>query len=461
MKNHGQHLCLIDGSGFLFRAFHALPPMTRKDGTPVNAVFGFTKMVMKLIEDTNATHIAVIFDRARKTFRSEIYADYKSNRPPPPDELIPQFQLVREATEAMNLPAIDMDGFEADDLIATYARQASEDGADVTIVSSDKDLMQLVTDRVTMLDAMKSRVIGPEQVREKFGVGPERVVDVQALAGDSVDNVPGVEGIGVKTAAQLINEYGDLDSLLGRAEEITQPKRRERLIEQADMARLSRELVRLQDEAPIERGWTSFEAKNLDPNILLPFLEQQNFQSLLSTMASRLGAKDSGTSSTIDNNNPAQAAPYELIQTEEALKTWIDQASRAGILSIDTETNNLNALRAQLVGISLALAPGKACYIPVAHKSLGDGETGDLLNAPVPTKRPKQISLEKVIELLKPLLEDLGVLKIGQNIKYDRHVMERYGINIDPIDDTMLLSYVLEGGLRGHGMDEWPHKYWV
>ena len=454
MKPKSKHLCLIDGSGFLFRAFHALPPMTRKDGTPVNAVFGFTKMVMKLIEDTNSTHMAVIFDRARKTFRSEIYANYKSNRPPPPDELIPQFQLVREATEAMNLPAIDMDGFEADDLIATYARQASEDGADVTIISSDKDLMQLVTGRVKMLDAMKSRLIGPEQVREKFGVGPEHVVDVQALAGDSVDNVPGVEGIGVKTAAQLINQYGDLDSLLDRAAEIKQPKRRERLIEQADMARLSRELVRLHDKVPVEHGWTSFEAKNFDPYTLLPFLEQQNFQSLLSTMASRLGLKSHDTRSTVDGHHTAKAKAYALIQTEKALKSWIKEASSAGVLSIDTETNNLDPLRAELVGISLALAPGQACYIPVAHKSLSEGETGDLLNDPAATKRPKQISLEKVIELLKPLLEDPGVLKIGQNIKYDKHVMEPHGIKIGPIDDTMLLSYVLDGGLRGHGMDE-------
>ena len=452
MSDQTKHVFLIDGSGFLFRAFHALPPMTRDDGTPVNAVFGFTKMVMKLIDETDADYIAVIFDRARKTFRSEIYADYKANRPPPPDELIPQFQLVRDATEAMNVPAIDMDGFEADDLIATYARQAAEAGAEVTIVSSDKDLMQLVTDKITMFDAMKNRVIGHEQVVEKFGVGPDRVVDVQSLAGDSTDNVPGVQGIGVKTAAQLINEYGDLNSLLANAGEIKQPKRREKLIEQADMARISRELVRLDDNVPVTHDWESFKVKAPDPDVLLPFLKQQNFRSLVSTMQARLGmAPDTGGGG---GDAVEDEVYYELVQTEDALAAWIAEADKAGAVAVDTETTGLDSMQAKLVGVSLAVTAGRACYIPLGHKATDAGTTGDLLDKSKSEPAPKQVALDRALNLLKPLLEDPAVLKIGQNIKYDKQVLMRYGIDIVPIDDTMLISYVLEGGLHGHGMDE-------
>ena len=452
MSDQPKHVFLIDGSGFLFRAFHALPPMTRDDGTPVNAVFGFTKMVMKLIDETDADYIAVIFDRARKTFRSEIYADYKANRPPPPDELIPQFQLVRDATEAMNVPAIDMDGFEADDLIATYARQAAEAGAEVTIVSSDKDLMQLVTDKITMFDAMKNRVIGHEQVVEKFGVGPDRVVDVQSLAGDSTDNVPGVQGIGVKTAAQLINEYGDLNSLLANAGEIKQPKRREKLIEQADMARISRELVRLDDNVPVTHDWESFKVKAPDPDVLLPFLKQQNFRSLVSTMQARLGmAPDTGGGG---GDAVEDEVYYELVQTEDALAAWIAEADKAGAVAVDTETTGLDSMQAKLVGVSLAVTAGRACYIPLGHKATDAGTTGDLLDKSKSEPAPKQVALDRALNLLKPLLEDPAVLKIGQNIKYDKQVLMRYGIDVVPIDDTMLISYVLEGGLHGHGMDE-------
>lgn len=454
MTDQPKHLFLIDGSGFLFRAFHALPPMTRDDGTPVNAVFGFTKMVMKLIDDTDADYIAVIFDRARKTFRSEIYADYKANRPPPPDELIPQFQLVRNATEAMNVPAIDMDGFEADDLIATYARQAAEAGAEVTIVSSDKDLMQLVTDKVTMLDAMKNRVIGHEQVVEKFGVGPDRVVDVQSLAGDSTDNVPGVQGIGVKTAAQLINEYGDLDSLLANAEEIKQPKRRERLIEQADMARISRELVRLDQNVPVTEAWESFAVKSPDPNVLLPFLREQKFRSLVSTMEARLGVEPGDRVAGGSGNAALDEVSYELVQTEDALKAWIAEADEAGAVAVDTETTSLNSMQAELVGVSLAVTAGRACYIPLGHKAADAGITGDLLCEAESAPSPEQVVMDRALGLLKPLLEDPAVLKIGQNIKYDKQVLVRYGIDVAPVDDTMLISYVLEGGLHGHGMDE-------
>ncbi|MBT6093986.1 MAG: DNA polymerase I [Rhodospirillaceae bacterium] len=446
-----KHLFLVDGSGFIFRAFHALPPMTRGDGTPVNAVFGYTKMLMKLLDDTDADHVAVIFDRARKTFRSDIYPQYKAHRPPPPDELIPQFQLVRDATEALNLPAIDMDGFEADDLIATYARQASAQGIEVTIVSSDKDLMQLVDENITMLDAMKNRVIGHDQVVEKFGVGPDRVVDVQALAGDSSDNVPGVEGIGVKTAALLINEYGDLDTLLERAGEIKQPKRRERLQEQADMARVSRELVRLRDDVPITAEITDFAVKQPDPDVLLGFLSEQGFKSLVATISAQIGGNAGDTHAP---DTPPATTEYELVQDLDALKPWIAAAQDAGLVAVDTETTSLNSMQAELVGVSLSVEPGRACYVPLAHKVPGSGETGDLLGGMSDIETPKQIDISDALELLRPLLADPSVLKIGQNLKYDMQVLRRYGVGITPLDDTMLLSYVLEGGLHGHGMDE-------
>ena len=446
-----KHLFLVDGSGFIFRAFHALPPMTRDDGTPVNAVFGYTKMLMKLLEDTDADHVAVIFDRARKTFRSDIYPEYKAHRPPPPDELIPQFQLVRDATEALNLPAIDMEGFEADDLIATFARQASARGIEVTIVSSDKDLMQLVDDRVTMLDAMKNRVIGHEQVINKFGVGPEKVVDVQALAGDPSDNVPGVEGIGVKTAAQLINEYGDLDTLLDRAEEIKQPKRRERLMTQANMARISRDLVTLKDDVPVEQIIDDFALKPPDANVLMSFLQEQGFQSLVISVGARLGGDAMAGASVY---TPPESTEYELVQALDALKAWIARAEEAGYVAIDTETTSLNSMQAELVGVSMSVEPGRACYIPLAHKALEAGETGDLWVDTDGDEAPTQVPFDEALALLKPLFADASVLKIGQNLKYDTQVLARYGLEISPIDDTMLLSYVLEGGLHGHGMDE-------
>ncbi len=446
-----KHLFLVDGSGFIFRAFHALPPMTRDDGTPVNAVFGYTKMLMKLLEDTDADHVAVIFDRARKTFRSDIYPEYKAHRPPPPDELIPQFQLVRDATEALNLPAIDMEGFEADDLIATFARQASARGIEVTIVSSDKDLMQLVDDRVTMLDSMKNRVIGHEQVINKFGVGPEKVVDVQALAGDPSDNVPGVEGIGVKTAAQLINEYGDLDTLLDRAEEIKQPKRRERLMTQANMARISRDLVTLKDDVPVEQSIDDFAVKPPDADVLMSFLQEQGFQSLVISVGARLGGDAPAGASVY---TPPESTEYELVQALDGLKAWIAWAEEAGYVAIDTETTSLNSMQAELVGVSMSVEPGRACYIPLAHKTPEAGETGDLWGDTDGGEALAQVPFDEALALLKPLFADASVLKIGQNLKYDTQVLARYGLEIAPIDDTMLLSYVLEGGLHGHGMDE-------
>jgi len=457
MTDTPKHVFLIDGSGFIFRAFHALPPMTSPEGTPVNAVFGFTKMLMKLLDDTDADRIAVIFDRARKTFRSNIYADYKANRPPPPEELIPQFALVREATEALNVPAVDMDGFEADDLIATYARKAAEQGAEVTIVSSDKDLMQLVGPKITMLDAMKNRVIGEAEVVEKFGVGPDKVIDVQALAGDSSDNVPGVQGIGVKTAAQLIEEYGDLDSLLERAGEIKQPKRREKLIEQAEMARISRDLVTLRDDAPVETSLDDFHVREPEPEVLLGFLQAQGFKSLVVQWQARLGTEGGD----LAGGETGSAGPeYELVTDADALKRWITEAAKEGTVAVDTETTSVDSMTAELVGISLSVHPGRACYIPVAHKKPGGQASLDLLAAAEMEEAAndngdiEQMERQEALDLLKPLLEDRGVLKIGQNIKYDMHIFERYGVSVAPVDDTMLLSYCVDGGLHGHGMDE-------
>jgi DNA polymerase-1 len=453
--NAAKHVFLIDGSGFIFRAFHGLPPMTRPDGTPVNAVFGFTKMIMKLLEDTDADRIAVIFDQARKTFRSDIYPAYKAHRPPPPEELIPQFALVREATQALNIPAIALEGFEADDIIATYAREAVEQGADVTIVSSDKDLMQLVNDKVTMLDAMKNKVIMAEQVFEKFGVGPEKVIEVQALAGDSADNVPGVQGIGVKTAAQLLDEYGDLDTLLERAGEIKQPKRREKLLEQADMARISRQLVTLKDDVPLDQSVFEFVVRQPEPEILLNFLQEQGFRSLITSVSAKLGVSAEDTLNAGDGSL-SKGPEYELVQSEERLRAWVDDANREGVVAVDTETTGLDPLQVELVGISLAVHEGKACYIPLAHKPEPSQGTLDLLDAPAeePSTEIVQINSDVALGILKPLLEDRGVIKIGQNIKYDQHVFEKRGITVFPVDDTMILSYSVDGGLHGHGMDE-------
>jgi DNA polymerase-1 len=416
-------------------------------------------MLMKLVEDADAEYVAVIFDRARKTFRNDIYPDYKAHRPDPPEELIPQFALVRAAAEALNVAQVEMDGFEADDLIATYARRARESGHDVTIVSSDKDLMQLVGEGVVMYDAVKERRIGVAEVEEKFGVGPDKVIDVQALAGDSSDNVPGVPGIGLKTAAQLIQEYGDLDTLLSRAGEIKQPKRREALIAEAESARLSRRLVTLRDDVPVPRDLEDLRVKKPDPAKLLAFLKTQAFKSLIATVESRWG-KATGLE---EPSAPAKAttkkgkeAKYELVQDSDTLKRWVEDATRAGVVAVDTETTSLDPLRADLVGVSLALGDGHACYIPLGHRApaaqgaldLGDG------GGKVGAKAPKQIPLKEALALLKPLLEDSAVLKVGQNIKYDMQVLAKLGVDIQPFDDTMLLSYVLEGGLHGHGMDE-------
>jgi DNA polymerase-1 len=462
-----KHVCLIDGSGYIFRAFFAIKtPMTRADGTPTGAVFGFCNMLLKLLRESDADHVAVIFDAGRRTFRNDIYPEYKAHRPEPPPELIPQFALVRDAARAFNLPAIQQEGVEADDLIATYARQATDSGAKVTIVSSDKDLMQLIRPGVAMFDPINSRPIGEAEVREKFGVGPEKVVDVQSLAGDSTDNVPGVPGVGVKTAAELINAFGDLDSLLMRAGEIKQPKRRETLLANADKARISRELVRLREDCRVDHPLAELERRSPDPDTLRAFLEAQSFRSLIARLQADglIGpAKTDAAPAPAADAPAAPAKPraadgparYVLIQDEKTLAAWIARAIEAGQVAVDTETTSLDAIRAELVGVSLAIEPGEGAYIPLGHVKPGAlaGE-GELALAGKAELVPGQIRRDKALALLKPLLEDKSVLKIGHNIKFDWCVFMRHGIDVAPIDDTMLLSYVLEAGAHGHGMDE-------
>lgn len=481
-----RHVTLVDGSGFIFRAFHGLPMMTRPDGTPVNAVYGFTSMLMKLLQESGSDHLAVIFDAGRETFRSEIYPDYKAHRPPPPEELIPQFDLIRDAVRAFNLPCVELPGYEADDLIATYARLATERGAGVTIVSSDKDLMQLIGPGVTMLDPLKNRIIGPDEVREKFGVDPNRVVDVQALAGDATDNVPGVPGIGVKTAAQLIEEYGDLEGLLARAGEIKQPKRRENLINNAELARISRRLVELCQDAPVPEPLDNFALRQPDPATVLAFIDQQGFRSIRSRVVAHLG----GAAASVPVSAPIRAAAakpvqgdllagasapavppgegermavppsdapavykteYELVTSLDALRRWVDDAMTAGVVAVDTETTGLDPMRCQLVGLSLAVTPGRACYIPVMHDS-GPAQ-GDLLGGAA-VQGPQILDKAEVLACLKPMLEHPAVLKIGHNLKFDMLVLARDGVSVTPFDDTMLISYVLDSGAHGHGMDE-------
>ncbi|MDR3436812.1 DNA polymerase I [Telmatospirillum sp.] len=456
-----KNLYLVDGSGFIFRAFHALPPMSNPAGTPVNAVFGFVNMLMKLLTDSDADHLAVIFDAARLTFRNEIYPAYKAQRPDPPEELVPQFALIRDAVRAFNLPCIEMSGFEADDLIATYARLAVDKGAKVTVVSSDKDLMQLVGDHVGMFDPMKNRVIGAAEVFEKFAVAPDKVVDVQALAGDPTDNVPGVPGIGIKTAAQLIDQFGDLDTLLARAGEIKQPKRRESLLEHADAARVSRQLVRLKNDVPVVETLESFAVRDPDRETLLAFLDTHGFRSIRARLAQGQPTRTApsavaGTpeaSGQVLAQQPAVAIDYELVIDAAVLDRWVAEARKAGIVAVDTETNSLDPLRCDLVGVSLSTRPGRACYIPVLHSQAGAQGQLDLGGAAA-ADGPQPLPKALIIEKLRLLLEDPAVLKIGHNIKFDIQVLAGCGLSVDPIDDTMLLSYVLESGAHGHGMDE-------
>ncbi|WP_316013787.1 DNA polymerase I [Roseobacter sp. HKCCA0434] len=462
----GHHLHLIDGSAFIFRAFHALPPLTRKsDGLPVGAVSGFCNMLFKMLEENGGddapTHLAVIFDHSSDTFRNEIYPQYKANRPPMPEELRPQIPLTREATRAFGIACIEQEGWEADDLIATYAEQARAAGARVTIVSSDKDLMQLVGGGVEMMDGMKNVRIGPEEVEAKFGVGPDRVVDVQALAGDSVDNVPGAPGIGIKTAALLINEYGDVETLLERAEEIKQPKRRQTLIDHAEQVRISKRLVTLERAVPVEVGIDTMEVQPLDAAKVLPFLAEMQFRTITNRVAEKLGAEAPKVDDTPEPSDapaapempPIDAEAYEIVRDEAGLQLWLDRIAERGYVAIDTETTGLDEMRAELAGISLATDPGVAAYVPLAHVN----GTGDLLGGA--ERAEGQMDMARALEMLKPMLEDASILKILQNAKYDLKILARHDIALAPIDDTMLISYAQHAGLHGHGMDSLSERY--
>ena len=449
-----RHLCLVDGSGFIFRAFYSLPPLTREDGTPVNAVLGFCNMLHALSQDIPYDAMVVLFDTKHPTFRHDLFPDYKANRDAPPEELVPQFALIREATRAFGFPAIEQAGFEADDLIATYARIAVEQDWEVNIVSSDKDLMQLVRPNVALIDPKTMKTVGPKEVQAKFGVLPERVIDVQALAGDSTDNVPGVRGIGIKTAAQLISEYGSLDELLDRAGEIKQPKRREALVEQAETARVSRTLVTLKDDVPVEEsGLSSFERKPADPDVLRDFLAAQDFKALLRRLEPILGSSADISSAAKKEIGPGSEPTYELVTTTSLLEEWVSKARHAGLVSVDTETTSLDAVSAELVGISLAITEGHACYIPLSHVMSDDGSKTKLV--------PGQIPMETALNVLRPMLQDPAILKVGQNLKYDMLVLHKdpYRIRVHPIDDTMVMSFVLDAGRGGHGMDELSKRH--
>ena len=522
----GDHLFLVDGSGYVFRAYHALPPINRKsDGLQLNAVFGFCNMLWKLLRDMKdedkPTHLAVVFDKSEKTFRTKMYPDYKAHRPDPPDDLIPQFKFIREAVHAFDLPCLEQDGFEADDLIATYVRQACEVGATATIVSSDKDLMQLVNDCVVMFDTMKDKKIGRAEVIEKFGVPPEKVIEVQSLIGDSTDNVPGVPGIGVKTAAQLIAEYGDLETLLKRAGEIKQEKRRQSLIDNADKARLSKKLVTLDQNVKLDVPVGDLAVHDPDYKLLIAFLKAMEFNSLTRRVAefasvdvagiepdkklSAGGAPLSAPAGENDTRNPSgggqsaalgKSAPtahsangggrsgavqgaltpkslaaarldiahsqkfdrakYESVRSLDRLRYWIERARDQGYVAIDTETNSLDPMQAELCGFSLALAPNEACYVPLSHRQGGDGGSGGLFQG---ERATDQIPEDKALEAMKPLLEDKGVLKIGQNLKFDWQIFALRRVEIASYDDTMLMSYVVDAGRSDHGLDPLAQRY--
>jgi DNA polymerase I len=517
----GDHVFLIDGSSYIFRAYHALPPLSRKsDGLQVNAVLGFCNMLWKLLRDMNPderpTHLAVVFDKSGKTFRNEMYSAYKAHRPEPPDDLRPQFPLIREAVRAFDLPCLEQAGFEADDLIATYVREACEAGASAIIVASDKDLMQLVRDCVVMYDTMKDKRIGIPEVMEKFGVPPGKVIEVQALIGDSTDNVPGVPGIGVKTAAQLIGEYGDLDTLLARAGEIKQDKRRQALIENADKARLSRRLVTLDDRVPLEVPLCDLAVHEPDYKRLIAFLKAMEFAALTRRVTEFSGldaaeiapdAKLKADSSAPRDGEPARQAEaaaepalkparqksgatnnasgaalsaglapaalaaarieaahrakidrsrYETVRTLERLNHWIARASERGAFAVDTETTSLDPMQATLCGISLAVAPNEACYVPLAHREGGEGGKGGLFPGNI---APEQMDERAALAALEPLLEDPSVLKIGQNLKFDLQIFALRGIELHPYDDTMLMSYVLDAGRSDHGLGPLSKRY--
>jgi DNA polymerase-1 len=520
----GDHVFLVDGSSYIFRAYHALPPLSRKsDGLQVNAVLGFCNMLWKLMRDMKPedkpTHLAVIFDKSEKTFRNELYKEYKAHRPDAPADLIPQFPLIRDATRAFDIPCLEMLGFEADDLIATYARQACAVGANVTIVSSDKDLMQLVNDCVIMYDTMKDKKIGIAEVIEKFGVGPDKVIEVQSLIGDSTDNVPGVPGIGVKTAAQLIAEFGDLETLLARAGEIKQQKRRETLIENAEQARLSKKLVTLDDNVKLDVPLDDLAVHEPDHKLLIAFLKAMEFSTLTRRVAEfagvdasavdadatlvsgaksaagptslfpeddRTDASDKGQSAKTPSSTSGSApktngatngvspqalydtlraaaaksqvdrTKYETVRSVERLRHWIDRAFDLGVIAIDTETTSLDPMQAELCGISLALTPNEACYVPLSHRAGGEGGNDSLFAG---SRAPDQIEERDALAALKPLLEDASVLKVAQNLKYDHQIFALRGIEMTACDDTMLMSYVVDAGKRAHGMDAMAEQW--
>jgi DNA polymerase I len=519
----GDHVFLVDGSSYIFRAYHALPPLHRKsDGLQVNAVLGFCNMLWKLLRDMKPeerpTHLAVVFDKSERTFRNEMYSEYKANRTEPPDDLRPQFAFIREAVRAFDLPCLEQIGFEADDLIATYVRLACEAGANATIVSSDKDLMQLVNDCVLMYDTMKDRRIGIPEVVEKFGVPPEKVIEVQSLIGDSTDNVPGVPGIGVKTAAQLIGEYGDLETLLARASEIKQEKRRQALIENAERARLSKRLVTLDAHVALDVPLADLAVHEPDYKLLIAFLKAMEFGTLTRRVAEFSGieaaqidadgqlssgsaarAKSAGGSATGDlfpaprlplGDDPArpskerpgagaaevQLTPqalataradaarnakvdrsrYEIVRSLERLNAWIARARDIGVVALETRTNSIDPMQATLCGLSLAVTPNEACYIPLAHRTGGDGGTGGLFSGPI---APDQIEERAALMALRPLLEDPGVLKVGNDLKYDLQIFALREIELTPCDDTMLMSYVVDSGRSSHGIDQLAQRY--
>ena len=464
----GHHLHLIDGSAFIFRAYHALPPLTRKsDGLPVGAVAGFCNMLQRYVENNIGpdapTHVAVIFDHSGKTFRNDMYDLYKANRSATPEDLIPQFPLTRTATRAFNVACKEVEGFEADDIIATLACRAREAGGACTIISSDKDLMQLVGGGVVMLDAMKNKVIDYDGVVEKFGVAPERVVDVQALAGDSVDNVPGAPGIGIKTAALLINEYGSLEELLDRAGEIKQPKRRESLVDNRAQIELSKQLVQLECNMELDFSIEDLEVRDPDPQELLGFVAQMEFRTLSKRLAEKLGvpapviAEPEVQQSAVEAPEAAaafDAEKYETITDAGGLQTWIDRIYARGYVAVDTETTGLNEMRADLVGVSLCVQAGEAAYLPLTHRA---GQSEDLFGTDALAEG--QMDQDTALAMLKPMLEDSTILKIGQNMKYDAKILARVGIQVAPIDDTMLMSYAQNGGLHNHGMDLLSERY--
>ena len=440
------HFYLIDGSGYIFRAYYALPPLSRKsDGLPTGAVSGFCSMLFKLLEDSKSnqnlqkpTHFAVIFDSARKTFRNEIYSDYKANRAEAPDDLAPQFEYIRKSVLAFNLPSVELLNYEADDLIATYAEKILKKGAKVTIVSSDKDLMQLYKKNVRIYDPMKNKFISEDDILKKFGVNSSKVIDVQSLAGDSSDNVPGVPGIGVKTAAELINKYGNLEKLLQSAHEIKQNKRRETLIENKEKALISKKLVTLKNDAPVNKNLEEFKLKDIDKDKLYNFLREMEFNRLLSSAISAYGEPNLSNikkEEKFQNQKPIEKKDYFLISKLEQIDEWIKEAEETGEVAVDTETTSLDPHQADLVGISLSPKIGKACYIPVGHKS------------------KKCLDKKLVLKKLKPLLEDPSIKKIGQNIKFDFILLFKHGVNLNSMEDTMLMSYVLDAGKNRHNMD--------